>query len=319
MPVRRRTRARHCQCRLSVQRVLPDFQTQSRGIRQESQENTAGAAESGYRGNWESGALGLDVSWHRFPSTAISCRPSTFPPSPSLPLSPPSSAMLSYKPMEPVQFRLAGEHPEATAEPDDEHLHLITSSGRTLRAAPGQLPAPHELTPEPSPIPTPALSEDSPQEEDPATHAQSIRDAIARRDNLLANDTAHTENGHLAPPNGTTPHAHTVSTRPRLPSYDDRYAYAYARLAYAIQIILLYSPRIFSSPHRCQTPPPAHRSFRSRQQLPPNRRLSPTTTSSQISQTSNTNSRTPRRNLQRLLFRLPLRLLHHNLTTPLPL
>ena len=166
--------------------------------------------------------MGLDVSSHRFLSTSISCRPSTLPRLLSLPPSPLSSAMLSYKPMEPVQFRLAGEHPEAATEPDDEHLHIITSSGRTLRAAPAQLPAPHELTPEPSPIPTPALSDDSPEEQDPEAHAQSIRDAIARRDNLLASDATHIENGHLAPPSVTTPHAHKVSTRPRLPSYDDR-------------------------------------------------------------------------------------------------
>ncbi|QRW14678.1 Serine/threonine-protein kinase [Ceratobasidium sp. AG-Ba] len=82
--------------------------------------------------------------------------------------------MLSCKPMEPVQFRLGGEHdPNA----DDDHLHIITTSGRKLRASSTQLPHPHELTPEPTPSPTPPYSED----EDPAARA---REAVALRNEL---------------------------------------------------------------------------------------------------------------------------------------
>jgi hypothetical protein len=94
--------------------------------------------------------------------------------------------MLSAKPMEIAQFRLSDA---------DEHLHIITSSGRKLKANPAQLPQPHELTPELTPIPTPTHSDD----EDPIQRAQAIRDAVAHRNELLA-DTVHVDNGLLALP-----------------------------------------------------------------------------------------------------------------------
>ncbi|KAG9103239.1 serine/threonine protein kinase [Ceratobasidium sp. 370] len=112
--------------------------------------------------------------------------------------------MLSCKPMEPVQFRLGGEHPDTPAEGDD-HLHIITSSGRRLKAGPAQLPQPHDLTPELTPSPTPTHSHSS-DDEDPAAHAQSIRDAVARRNELLAADVTSADNGLLAPPAQGIPH-----------------------------------------------------------------------------------------------------------------
>jgi hypothetical protein len=120
--------------------------------------------------------------------------------------------MLSCKPMEPVQFRLGGEHPDAPANGND-HLHIITSSGRRLKATPAQLPQPHELTPEMTPSPTPPRSHSS-DDEDPAAHAQSIRDAVARRNELLAADVTSTDNGLLVPPAQGVPHM----VRCRLPS-----------------------------------------------------------------------------------------------------
>ncbi|KAG8748718.1 serine/threonine protein kinase [Ceratobasidium sp. 414] len=111
--------------------------------------------------------------------------------------------MLSCKPMEPVQFRLGGEHPDVPT--DDDHLHIITSSGRRLKASPAQLPQPHELTPELTPSPTPPHSHSS-DEEDPATHAQNIRNAVARRNELLAADVTSTDNGLLVPPDQGVPH-----------------------------------------------------------------------------------------------------------------
>ncbi|KAJ1310431.1 hypothetical protein OPQ81_007164 [Rhizoctonia solani] len=89
--------------------------------------------------------------------------------------------MLSYKPMEPVQFRLGGE--QAGAERPD--LHIITSTGRSLLAPAGRLPNPEDLTPEPTPIPTPYEPE---QEEDPVKRAEAIRAAVSHRNDLVAND-----------------------------------------------------------------------------------------------------------------------------------
>ncbi|KAG8690115.1 serine/threonine protein kinase, partial [Ceratobasidium sp. 395] len=105
--------------------------------------------------------------------------------------------MLSYKPMEPVQFRLGGAHPDAPAE-DDEHLHMITSSGRKLKANPSQLPHPHELTPELTPSATPTHSSDD--EMDPVARAQSIREAVTHRNELVASDVTSSANGMLVPP-----------------------------------------------------------------------------------------------------------------------
>jgi hypothetical protein len=93
---------------------------------------------------------------------------------------PPAPTMLSYKPMEPVQFRLG--------EQETEHdLHIITSSGRRILAPASRLPHPHELTPEPTPIATP--SEPEPEhEEDPVKRAEAIRRAVTQRNELVASD-----------------------------------------------------------------------------------------------------------------------------------
>ncbi|CAE6503349.1 unnamed protein product [Rhizoctonia solani] len=91
--------------------------------------------------------------------------------------------MLSYKPMEPVQFRLGGEH--AGTQHD---LEMVTSTGRSLLAPASRLPNPEELTPEPTPIPTP--SEAEVVEEDPIKHAEAIRAAVLHRNDLVANDVA---------------------------------------------------------------------------------------------------------------------------------
>lgn len=126
--------------------------------------------------------------------------------------------MLSYKPMEPVQFRLGQQH-------DD--LHLITSTGKSLRPNPAQLPAPHELTPEPTPIPTPSISTpDEGPEEDLDKRAQAIRDAVSRRNAL---DSSADADGSAVPDC-----APAASVGARVPSDDD--PCADACLAYPIQI-----------------------------------------------------------------------------------
>ncbi|EUC66126.1 kinase-domain protein, putative [Rhizoctonia solani AG-3 Rhs1AP] len=89
--------------------------------------------------------------------------------------------MLSYKPMEPVQFRLGGE--QAGAQHD---LEIVTSTGRSLLAPASRLPNPEELTPEPTPIPTP--SEVDAVEQDPIQRAEAIRAAVSHRNDLVAND-----------------------------------------------------------------------------------------------------------------------------------
>ncbi|ELU43876.1 hypothetical protein AG1IA_02102 [Rhizoctonia solani AG-1 IA] len=90
--------------------------------------------------------------------------------------------MLSYKPMEPVQFRLG--------EQDAEHdLHIITSSGRRILAPASRLPHPDELTPELTPIATPSEPE---HEDDPLKRAEAIRLAVTQRNELVENDVDQT-------------------------------------------------------------------------------------------------------------------------------
>ncbi|KAF8744167.1 Pkinase protein, partial [Rhizoctonia solani] len=95
---------------------------------------------------------------------------------------PPAPTMLSYKPMEPVQFRLG--------EQDAEHdLHIITSSGRRILAPASRLPHPDELTPELTPIATPSEPE---HEDDPLKRAEAIRLAVTQRNELVENDVDQT-------------------------------------------------------------------------------------------------------------------------------
>ncbi|CAE6459497.1 unnamed protein product [Rhizoctonia solani] len=94
--------------------------------------------------------------------------------------------MLSYKPMEAVQFRLGRE--EAGGEQAD--LQIVTTTGRSLLAPASRLPNPEELTPEPTPVPTP--SETEVLHEDPVKRVEAIRAAVLHRNDLVANDVADT-------------------------------------------------------------------------------------------------------------------------------
>ncbi|CAE6425985.1 unnamed protein product [Rhizoctonia solani] len=98
--------------------------------------------------------------------------------------------MLSYKPMEPVQFRLGGEQVGPHTD-----LEMVTSTGRSLRAPASRLPNPEELTPEPSPIPTPYEAEAI--DEDPVKRAEAIREAVSNRNDLLAGDVGDSASAKL--------------------------------------------------------------------------------------------------------------------------